>query len=97
MSDDDTNKSRKRGRPAKCQNIQKQFRNKLIDRCKSTNKKTIDESKKKKGRPPFSCEKVTSIYNEKMKTACFKNKKYVLAASISPKMGVPLPSGNKKK
>lgn len=48
MSDDDTNKSRKRGRPAKCQNIQKQFRNKLIDRCKSTNKKTIDESKKKK-------------------------------------------------
>lgn len=32
-----------------------------------------------------------------MKTACFKNKKCGLAASISPKMCVPLPSGNKKK
>ena len=52
---------KQKGRPVKCQNVEKVLRNKIIDRCNKPPK-----PKGSVGRPPIPCDKSKEKYENKI-------------------------------
>ena len=82
---------KQKGRPVKCQNVEKVLRNKIIDRCNKPPK-----PKGSVGRPPIPCDKLKEKYENKIWISCLSHKKCGLTVTTNPKICVPKPSKGKK-